>query len=250
MAGPGKNKPPISKSKVILVEGQDEVHVFLALLKKEELQAEIEVREMAGRRNLSRAVKTVTDDPGWKEFGQSLGIVLDADNDSEGSFQSACTALRGAGLPEPSNHLAPARSSTHPQTSVLIVPPGRQCGMLEDVFLFSVANDPAMTCVDEFFGCLARVLPEMPRPTSKALLRAFLTSWEILEESHWDFVAARLPDWISQMPIAPSAEKVHAFLASRPKPTLNLGTSLSKDEGYWNLDHPAFGELRAFLRSL
>jgi hypothetical protein len=225
------------------------MHVFEALITKENLQEEIEVREMAGRRNLRSAVKGVTDDSGWKEIGRSLGIVLDADNDAKGSFQSALSALRNAGLPMPDAPLIPAKSAEM-STAVIIVPPGKPCGMLEDVFLQSVADNPAMTCVDEYFRCLAGVLPSIPNRTSKALLRAFLTSWEVLEESHWDFVAEQLQGWIPRMPAAPSTQKVHAFLASRSKPTLDLGLSLSKREGYWDLDHAAFTEMREFVKSL
>ncbi len=249
MARTERRLPPVSKPKVLLVEGQDEVKIFQAMVKKEDLEAEIEVREMKGRTNLSDAVKGLTEDSGWKALGTSLGIVLDADNHARRRFESARTALQIANLPIPNEPLKPAESSAH-RTMVMIVPPGKPSGMLEDVFLMSVADDPAMDCVDKYFNCLAGVLPKMPRPTSKALLRAFLASWEVLEESHSGFVAEHLQEWVPDMPSAPSSEKVHAFLASRSKPTLDLGTSVNKREGYWDLDHVAFNEMREFLREL
>jgi hypothetical protein len=112
----------------------------------------------------------------------------------------------------------------------------------------SVVDDPAMDCVEEYFQCLGRRLDEMPQNVSKSKVRAFLTSREILEESHYEFIQRHVADRPPAMPSAPSSEKVNAFLSSRYKPRLDLG--IAAKAGYWNFDHSAFKEIKDFLRSL
>ena len=41
---------------------------------------------------------------------------------------------------------------------------------------------------------------------------------------------------------------VHAWLATRPEPHVSVGVAAKK--GYWDLDHPALGGVRAFLAAL
>lgn len=49
--------------------------------------------------------------------------------------------------------------------------------MLEDLCLQSVAGDPAMDCVEEYFGCLQKA-GVSPRNLPKAKMQAFLASRE------------------------------------------------------------------------
>ena len=46
----------------------------------------------------------------------------------------------------------------------------------------------------------------------------------------------------------PDKARVHAWLASRPDPHVSAGVAAQK--GYWNFNHPAFDDLRAFLSGL
>ena len=42
--------------------------------------------------------------------------------------------------------------------------------------------------------------------------------------------------------------KSNCSLASRYKPDLDLG--IAAKEGYWQMDHPAFAQVKQFLRTL
>lgn len=241
---------PISKPKVILVEGKDEELFFSSMIMRLELTSEIEVRPIDGKDNLSAALKALKNDPGHSSL-TSIGIVHDADNDANSAFDSVCSALRNAGLPVP--NVALESTGDSPKVTVMILPVGNSTGTLEDVFLTSVADDPAMQCVNQYFQCLTQCLTELPSSLSKARVRAFLVSRGVLEESHFEFLQDKLEDWLPRMPVAPSAQKVQAFLASKYKPTLNLGVSSAvqrKGEAYWPFDHIAFDTIKGFLAGL
>jgi hypothetical protein len=97
-----------------------------------------------------------------------------------------------------------------PRVLVMILPDNQSPGALEDVCLKAIAGTPAMRCVDEFFCCLQRHRLPPPKNLSKA--------------------------------------KVLAYLTSLPEPDKRLGESAQA--GYWDWDHPAFSDLKDFLRSL
>jgi Protein of unknown function (DUF3226) len=240
----------LSKPKLLLVEGKDDKAFFSSMVKRLDLSTSIEVREFRGTGNLPAAMKALTKDPG-RALLKALGVIRDADNDADRTFQSTCTALQNAGLPKPQRQRTHA--GNNPQVTVMILPVGKKSGMLEDVCLKSVEDDAAMKCVDRYFQCLAKCLNELPGNLAKAKVRTFLVSRELLEESHFEFLQTNLESWIPVMPVAPSPEKVHAFLASKFRPTLNLGTSASARRGgesYWPFDHNAFDEIKDFLQQL
>jgi hypothetical protein len=236
----------ITKPKLVLVEGDDEAHFLPTLVKKLGIESVVAVASYDGLPKLQRALENLGKTPGYMKL-EAMGVMRDADENSDDAFKSVCDRLEQKGFARPT---APARPcGERPRVSVLIVPPGKPRGNLEDLCLESMADDPAMPCVNEFFQCLAERLDNLPdKDSAKAHLKAFLISRELLEESHFRFIQEHLETWIPAMPEPPSVEKVHAFLASRYNPTLALGVAAEK--GYWNLDHPAFDPLKAFLQSL
>jgi hypothetical protein len=240
-------KMEISLPKMLLVEGQDEGHLFAKLLEHLSLADQIHVASFDGIKKLTTALRTLIMNTGHERLN-ALGVVRDAELDADGAFQSVCHSLHEAGLPVPNAPLNMVRGDVG--VGVAILPVGKPCGKLEDVCLESVADDPAMPCVEDFFRCVEAALPPTIRTTdpSKTRVRYFLTSRELLEEAHFEFLQANIEQWVPSLPNAPSVEKVHAFLASRYNPDLALGIAAS--EGYWNLDHRAFDEIKAFLRAL
>lgn len=235
----------IAKPKVVLVEGKDEVEFFSKLAAHLDLSQHIQFIEMKGRAQLRNRIRFVLIAPG-ADIIISVGVVRDADNDPKAAFQSVCDALANAGLARPTAPLDPAGSS--PQVMAIVLPDENTPGMLEDVCLRSVEDDAAMTCLEEYFGCVKARLDHLPQNPSKARVRAFLVSREVLEEGYFELLqdcAKRIPP---KLPQCPSTAKVHAFLASRYKPDLDLG--IAAKEGYWPLDHPAFDDVKAFLKKL
>jgi hypothetical protein len=236
----------ITQEKMILVEGQDEAYLFRALIKQQGLEDQIDVASFDGIKKLGPALKALRRIPGHQDL-TAIGIVRDAEQDKDRAFQSVCDSLRGADLPQPP---APREFiGSEPRIGVLILPVGPRRGNLEDVCLMSVQDNPAMECVERYFQCLGERLDRLPGThLAKACVKSFLVSRELLEESHFEFIQQHLEEWVPQMPNAPSVEKIHAFLASRYNPKLDLGGAAGK--GYWDFNHPAFEEIKRFLRML
>ncbi len=233
----------IEKPKLLLVEGRDEEEFFGALLTSLGIE-DIEVRPIAGKSRLSDRLKVLVQGPRTVPIG-AVGIVQDADNDAAAAFQSIRTALMGAGLPVPN---APQRLQEGvPRVGVMILPGDGRPGMLEDLCLAAVQADPVVVCVDAYFACLERNAAERSQNPSKARVRAYLAAMEWFEERH----VQALQDHLAAVPTAaPAASnaRLHAFLASRYKPDLRLGTAAQA--GYWPLTDPAFQSLVDFLHML
>ena len=196
----------IEKPKLLLVEGIDEVRLFEALAKH--IGAEdVQIRDYRGKDNLRSFLGVLPRVSGYSEL-ESIGVARDADENSDNAAESVRDALGAAGLPVPDS---PLESACDGRISVryLIIPHG-ETGALEDVCLASVAEDPAMACVESYFGCIERSALDGPRAK-----------------------------WMSKA-------KVHAFLSSRENPALRLGEAAER--GLWHFDAPAFDPLKSVLR--
>ena len=203
--------PTIERPRQLIVEGNDEVRVFLALCEYLGISG-LQVQQYGGYPNLRRFLRTLTADPDFHVI-ESLAVVADADSNRAGRQQSIQGALSDAGLPTPS---APLQFATQDGNGIkvayLIVPHDTDGTMLEDVCLASVSDDAAMKCVDEYFECLAIEDASTPRQV-----------------------------W---MPKA----RVHAFLASRDDPALRIGEAA--DAEIWRFEDDAFRPMRQLLTML
>jgi hypothetical protein len=197
---------PIIRPKLLVAEGADEVYLFSALMEHIGVNG-IQIHQARGKDNFRPWLQALVQVP---EFSSvvSLGLVRDADVDAASAFQSMQDSLMSVGLPAPSEPLQPF--GLNPRVIVLILPHGNRTGALEDVCLASVADDPAMRCVDGYFNCIQDGGLEPSDNLSKARLQA--------------------------------------FLASRPRSGLLLGQAASA--GYWKWEHPAFEPLKQLLQML
>lgn len=251
----GKRSMPedITKAKILLVEGQDEVYLFDELLLDIGLDNDIQVIEVGGVDKFPQALKALRSRTGFNQT-TSIGMVRDADSDPQGAFQSLCSALQGANLPKPSAPLQPEAGP--PQVTAMIVPDADTRGMIENVCLNSVSDDPAMDCVEQFFQCLrekGRELEDNVIP--KARVGVFLSTREWLEIAHFEYLQKCMSNY--EQTVATSAAvavpKVHAFLASRYTPCLSLGIACQKSkhaDRYVQFNHSAFDNIKLFLSML
>ena len=199
----------ITAPKLLLVEGRDEVRLFGALARNIGLD-DVQIRDYGGRNGLRRLLANIWRVPGYQDV-ESLGIVMDADDSAASAGERVRSALSAASLPVPD---APLQStgSESPKTCYLILPPDAENGALEDVCLASVAEDPAMNCVEDYFDCVERTPSGGPRA-----------------------------NWTSKA-------RVHAFLSSRERPDLRLGEAAER--GVWRFGAPAFDSLKTVLRMI
>lgn len=201
----------LQKSVLMIVEGRDESRLFTVLARHLAIE-NIQIHSLDGIDNLNRFLKTLKVSP---DFGvlRALAVVIDADDSRQRREQKIYSGLEAIGLACPSKPLEGARQRTDsPKSFYLILPHAEERGMLEDVCLDSVEGDPALACVDHYFTCIDKTAMSKP-------------------ESH-------------RMPKA----RMHAFLASRPRPDLRLGEAAEK--GIWNFASEAFRPLRYLLKQL
>jgi len=191
--------PPtgIERSVQLLVEGRTPKAFFEALLAHLGLGGRVQVQDFGGVDQLRGFVKALGAAPGFSETVEALGCVRDAEASAPSAFQSVCDALRAAGLrPGP---MSGSIGAARPRVGVYILPDGTQPGMLESLFLESVAADPAMGCVEEFIVCLGR-RGVVPRNPTKARAQAFMASRGEAEalvgraarQGHWPLAAGVL----------------------------------------------------------
>ncbi len=199
----------IDSPKLLLVEGVDEVRVFGALAKTLGIE-DIQIESYNGRDNLRGALKALPQIAGYRTL-KSVGIVTDADQSASDAARRVRGALAAASLPVPDAPLDRACDGNM-LVCYLILPHDSDSGALEDVCLKSVATDPVMSCVDDFFDCIARAPSGGPNPV-----------------------------WMSKA-------RVHAYLASRKRPDRRLGEAA--DRGVWQFDAPAFAPLKSLLRMM
>ncbi len=159
---------------LLVVEGKEDEIFFRALVKHLDLTQMVQVLEIGGRSNLTRQLNLLKSSREFLDNVKSVGIVRDADEDARTAFQSVCSGLRNVGLPVPKKPLKVALGN--PATAVMIVPPTTQRGMLEDVCLQSMSDDPLMACVDSFIAC-AKISPESTN-VAKARVQVLLAAKE------------------------------------------------------------------------
>jgi len=156
----------IKYSSLLIVEGREDELFFGALANKLGLQ-NLQVLPLGSR------LKALAAGPGFAAV-TSLGLVRDANGDPIAAFQSVRDALVDAKLPAPKRPMVSAGRS--PRVAVMILPGEDEPGMLEDLCLRAVGQEPSMLCVEQFFQCLQQQRLPLPHHISKAKVHTYLAS--------------------------------------------------------------------------
>lgn len=190
----------------LLVEGNDQRNFFEAFVRHLSL-GNIEVRDFGGVNDLRRFLAGFVTSVGFREV-RSVGIVRDAETSAQSAFQSVQSSLRNVGLAAPVRPRESAGGS--PSVNVMILPDGRNPGMLETLLCETLVGDPVNGCVDGFFDCVRGL----------------------------DGVDIRRPD----------KSRAHAYISTRAEPHSSVGVAALR--GYWDLEHSALDGVGEFLKAL
>jgi hypothetical protein len=202
------SREPFTYSKALVVEGMSAFQFHKALLRDLGLLNEVEIRNYGAITDLGDYLDVLRMIDGFNNV-DSLGVVQDAENRSvDQAFQSVRNKLRVSGFEAPDQPMT--KGSGRPGVSVFILPNCLDTGMLETLCLQTVASDPAIQCVSEYFQCLQTQGINLPRNMSKA--------------------------------------QAQAFLASRPEFVAHVGEAAHK--GYWPWNSPVLDQLKQFLQNL
>ena len=202
----------IELKRFLAVEGQDEVYFLNALLNKMNIEG-VEVQEIRGIDNLRNKIPVLIRTPGFSDV-EMFGIIRDADSNVQSAFQSVRDLLVREELLKPNglSTITSQFSQGNPRVGIFIMPNNSSEGMIENLCLESVKNEPIMQCVNNLFKCVNNKIDELERPRNLA------------------------------------KSKVQVFLATRPKLVCSVGLAAAK--GYWNFDSKEFSELKTFLNNL
>ncbi len=150
--------PPITLSKLLVVEGDTPMHFFEALLRHLKLADQIEIRNFRGIGDLKTFIIDLARSAEFQRLVTSVGVVRDAENDSRSACQSVEDALAAAGL-------TPQRVPPI-GTAIFILPDNQRPGMIETLCMEAVASDSTLVdafgCVQEFFACLHQRQVSLP----------------------------------------------------------------------------------------
>jgi hypothetical protein len=187
---------PLTKKKLLAVEGMDEVVFFEELLRHMGMTDKIDVRQVGGKDQFKIKLPVLQKITGFDKL-ETVGIIRDADESFERAFESVKGVLQKMGLQ------VPVRSGDFskgiPGVGIFIMPDNAGKGMLEDLCLQTVKGETAMECVKQFIDCAGK-LKNKPKNISRAKAQAFLTIMPEIASSvgrgaqkrYWDFESAEL----------------------------------------------------------
>jgi len=187
----------IKEKKILAVEGKDEVNFFKALLNYMNIHG-IDVYEVGGRYKFKEEISALVRRSGFSDV-EILAIIRDADKDARGAFQSISNILKKEKLTPPKKEKE--FSESKPKTGIFIMPGKREEGMLEDLCLKTVDNNPAMKCVEAYSECVLK-LKNPPKNISKTKAQAYLAAMpkiaynigEGAQKGYWDFTSEELAE--------------------------------------------------------
>lgn len=185
----------ITQYKLLIGEGKAEEIFFRELINTMNLNNdEILITSYGGKDNLTNFLETLPLIPGYDEL-KSLGITRDADNSIQSAFQSVNSILNKHKLPMPKslNNLTAQNNSI--KISLFFLPDNKNSGMLEDLLLNSLENDPILYCIDSYFECVKNQTGKQPKNMAKAKIHAWLASQKNSDKSlidatkagYWDY---------------------------------------------------------------
>ena len=189
--------------KLMAVEGDDEVNFFESFLKHMGI-TEVEVHQVGGKTQFKNKLPALAKTPGFSDV-DVFAVIRDADESAEGAFDSIKNFLKKENLSPPEQMNTFAHET--PKVGIFIMPGNSDTGMLEDLCLRTVRDNPALRCANAFVDCCESSLESPPKNIAKA--------------------------------------KALTFLAAMPKVVNSVGIGAHK--GYWDFDSGELAELKRFL---
>lgn len=159
--------------KLVVCEGLDDIAVVRGICEHASIGG-LEVEHCGGRDNLVRHLAELQVRPEFaRRVVESLVVIIDAEESGQAAWRKLCSAVRLAfavDLPQPG-----VFAGATPRIAGLVVPDENGRGMIEDLCLASVADQPGYPCLEEYFRCLSERTGRA-RFLAKARFRAWMAS--------------------------------------------------------------------------
>ncbi len=176
---------PNNATRLLFVEGKVDKEFFIKLREHLNLPLVAYIIEYEGKENLGYAMLNTLNNPIFPAITH-IGIVRDADFNTNAlaSIQSALNyANQNSSNPErqyPIPEITKHFYGDKPKLSALVLPDDDIEGMIEDVILQSLEDDPISICVDEYFSCLQG--EPIPEALPKSKVRVFIEGKRVKSE--------------------------------------------------------------------
>jgi hypothetical protein len=191
------DEKPIERPRLLVVEGKDELNFFDALLNHMGILNDFDIRSAGGKDQFPKKFRALKGVSGFNKV-RIFACIRDAEGTpADSAFRSICDTLRTNGI-DPPNGLG-VISTAAPKAAIFISPDNHNPGMLEDLVLRIVENEPAMECVNPFIECLSG-LEKKPTNLSKSKVLAYLSAMPTdvntlgvaAQQGYWDFNSPEL----------------------------------------------------------
>jgi hypothetical protein len=184
----------LEENRILAVEGKDECNFFKALIKHEDIK-DVQIIDIGGKDKFTIELPLLINLEGFTDI-HTLGFIRDAEKDQASSaFSSICKTLENNKLPAP-QVVNTIYSEQNLKIGIFIMPNNVDEGMLEDLCLKSIKDEPVLECVDKYIECCLHCSPENEKTNiSKAKIQTYLSCRKPLVNSlgvaalkgHWDF---------------------------------------------------------------
>lgn len=201
----------INSKSLLAVEGKDECNFFEALSKHMQIEG-VQCVDIGGKDKFPSELTVLSIMEGFRSI-ERLGFVRDAETRiAKSAFHSICDVLGKHNLPFPSE-LNEIKVLGPMRVGIYIMPDNSGSGMLENLCLQSIKDEPITGCIENYVRCFRSHIPD-------------------IEKSKYNDPKAR----------------VQTYLASRAPIVNSLGlAAISK---FWNFGHPCFDAIKNFMQSL
>ena len=176
MVGEPEAELAVDKSRLLLVEGKDEVNLFDTMISRWSIE-DLQVLGVGGKYSFKARLEAVLANARSRNIQLfAIGILRDADDDPAAAMQSVSGTLRTLGLPGPQS--SGEFSEGSPSVGIFILPDGQSPGAVEQLCWQSVNDTPAGQCSNEYLRCLQNSSSLESKNTAKTLVHAYLASRE------------------------------------------------------------------------
>lgn len=189
---------PITKTKILLVEGWDEYY-FIEMLLKHCNITDIDIRIAGGSSKFKDKFPTLIKTTGFYNV-KAIAILRDAETNMQSTLDSMNNVLSTCGFTPP---LVPGTfSAGTPRVGYYLIPNNSDNGMLEDLLLQSKSSSQVMECINAFTQCIDEKLAPEERPLNrpKAKMLMYLSTCRenvygiglAAQKHYWDFDSEKL----------------------------------------------------------
>lgn len=180
-----QNKEMISKSKILFVEGRDEVLFFSALSKKIGLHSEIQVIDFQGKANMKNFISMASKTEGFIETAMSFAIIRDADKNFKDTATEVSDAIKSIFSIENTKN-GEMIQGKNIKAGFFIMPGNEMTGELEDLVLSSFKGNKVSDKIENYLDELKSITkPDdesspfiFPKKSSKAKIQIYFSSME------------------------------------------------------------------------